>query len=112
MSSSFGLAQVSALTLWLLAQGAYQAMDFKAERSRIAQTNIVCAEPMPGERTLLDEFVTRLHPPVLGQLVRVVFDKMQLAGEAGSLLKIEADLVDAVTEAKKQWLTRPKAEQL
>ena len=37
---------------------------------------------------------------------------MQLAGEAGSLLRIEADIADAVAEAKKQWLTRPKAEQL
>jgi hypothetical protein len=37
---------------------------------------------------------------------------MQLAGEAGSLLKIEADLADAIAEAKEQWLTRPKAEQL
>jgi hypothetical protein len=44
--------------------------------------------------------------------VRAVFDKMQLAGEAGSLLKIEEDLADAVAEAKKQWLTRPKREQL
>ena len=67
---------------------------------------------MPGERALLDEFVTKLHPPVLGQLVRAVFDKMQIAGEAGSLLKIEADLADAVVDAKKQWLTRPRAEQL
>ena len=37
---------------------------------------------------------------------------MQLAGEAGSLLRIEADIADAVAEAKKQWLTRAKAEQL
>jgi hypothetical protein len=104
--------QIAALTLWLRAQRVYQSMDFKADRPRIARTNIVCAEPMPGERALLDEFVTGLHPPVLGQLVRMVFDKMQLAGEAGSLLKIEADLADAIAEAKKQWLTRPKAEQL
>jgi hypothetical protein len=67
---------------------------------------------MPGERALLEEFVTKLQPPLLGQLVRVVFDRMQLAGEAGSLLRIEADIADAVAEAKKQWLTRPKAEQL
>ena len=105
-------SQIAALTLWLRAQRAYQAMDFKADRPRIAQTNIVCAEPMPGERALLEEFVTKLQPPILGQLVRVVFDRMQLAGEAGSLLRIEADIADAVAEAKKQWLTRPKAEQL
>jgi hypothetical protein len=95
-------SQIAALTLWLRAQRAYQAMDFKADRPRIAQTNIVCAEAMPGERALLEEFVTKLQPPILGQLVRVVFDRMQLAGEAGSLLRIEADIADAVAEAKKQ----------
>jgi hypothetical protein len=105
-------SQIAALTLWLRAQRAYQTMDFKADRPRIAQTNIVCAEPMPGEKALLEEFVTKLQPPILGQLVRVVFERMQLAGEAGSLLRIEADIADAVAEAKKQWLTRPKAEQL
>jgi hypothetical protein len=67
---------------------------------------------MPGERALLEEFVTELQPPILGQLVRVGFGRMQLAGEAGSLLRIEADIADAIAEAKKQWLTRPKAEQL
>jgi hypothetical protein len=56
--------------------------------------------------------VTKLQPPILGQLVRVVFNKMQLAGEAGSLLRIGADIADAIAEVKKQWLTRPpKAEQ-
>jgi hypothetical protein len=64
------------------------------------------------ERALLEEFVTKLQPSILGQLVRVVFDRMQLAGEAGSLLRIGADIADAVAEVKKQWLTRPpKAEQ-
>ena len=63
-------------------------------------------------RALLEEFVTKLQPPILGQLVRVVFDRMQLAEEAGSLLRIGADIADAVAEAKKQWPTRPKAEQL
>jgi hypothetical protein len=67
---------------------------------------------MPGERALLEEFVTELQPPILRQLVRVVFDRMQLAGEAGSLLRIEADIADAVAEAKQQWLARPKTEQL
>lgn len=39
-------SQIDALTLWRRAQRAYQAMDFKADRPIIAQTNIVCAEPM------------------------------------------------------------------
>lgn len=56
--------------------------------------------------------MTKLQPLILGQLVRVVFDRMQLAGEAGSLFRIEADITDAIAEVKKQWLSRPpKAEQ-
>ena len=37
---------------------------------------------------------------------------MKLAGEAGSLLKIEEEIKDAVAEAKRQWLEGPKPEQL
>jgi hypothetical protein len=37
---------------------------------------------------------------------------MELAGEAGSLLKIEEEIDDALAAAKKQWLAGPKPEQL
>src|SRR5262249_2911135 len=47
----------------------------------------------------------------LGQLVEVVFDKMKLAGEAGSLLKIEEEIIAAVAVAKQQWLAGPVAGQ-
>ena len=67
---------------------------------------------MPGEKDMLQEFITTLEPKVLGQLVEVVFDEMQLASEAGSLLKIEEELRDAIAEAKRQWLQTPKQEQL
>ena len=59
---------------------------------------------MPGEEDMRREFTDDLKPRVLGQLVDVVFDKMKLAGEAGSLLKIDEEIKDAVAEAKKQWL--------
>ena len=36
---------------------------------------------------------------------------MKLAGEAGSLLKIEEEIKDTVAEARKQWLDGPKPEQ-
>jgi len=36
---------------------------------------------------------------------------MTLAGEAGSLLKIEEEITDAVAAAKRQWLQDPKPEQ-
>ena len=97
-------AQIAALALWLRCQRAYQEMGLKKDRPKITRSNFVCAEPMPGEAQILNEFVGQLEPKLLGQVVEVVFDKMKLAGEAGSLLKIEEEIRDAVAAAKKQWV--------
>ncbi|MFQ5615770.1 MAG: Eco57I restriction-modification methylase domain-containing protein, partial [Anaerolineales bacterium] len=106
-------AQIAALALWLRAQRAYQTLRLPpAGRPRITKTNVITAEPMPGDDALLDEFVATLHPPLLGELVRVVFEKMKLAGEAGTLLKIEEELTGAIADARRQWAARPKNEQL
>ena len=51
---------------------------------------------MPGEEDMLKEFTAGLFPRVLGQLVEVIFDRMKLAGEAGSLLKIEEEIKNAL----------------
>ena len=105
--------QIAGLALWLRCQRAYKELELKAgERPPITRTNIVCAEPMPGEKELLEEFVQGLYPRLLGQLVRVVFEKMKLAGEAGSLLKIEEEISGAIAEAKKLWHNIPKKEQM
>ena len=66
---------------------------------------------MPGEKDVLRDFASGLEPTVLGQLVEVVFDKMRLAGEAGSLLKIEEEIQSAVEEARNQCQAGPKPEQ-
>ena len=82
-------AQIAAMALWMRAQRAWN--DFgvrRADRPLVTRTNIVVAEPMPGERDLLEEFCRSLAPDVAG-LVRQVFEDMQLAGEAGTLLRIE-----------------------
>ncbi len=79
--------------------------------ARITKANIVCAEPMPGEEDMLREFVQGLNPPLLGALVQNIFEKMKLAGQAGSLLKIETEIQATIARAKQQWLTRPKDEQ-
>ncbi|QDT24367.1 BREX-1 system adenine-specific DNA-methyltransferase PglX [Gimesia chilikensis] len=96
-------SQIAALALWLRCQRAYQDMGLKKDRPTITRSNFVCAEPMPGEEQMLKEFVGQLEPKVLGQVVEVVFDKMKLAGEAGSLLKIEEEIRDAIREAKRQY---------
>lgn len=105
-------SQIAALALWLRCQRAYQNMGLKSDRPQITRSNFVCAEPMPGEDQMLKDFVWQLEPKLLGQLVEVVFDKMKLAGEAGSLLKIEEEIRSAVAKAKAQWIQRPIAEQL
>ncbi len=100
-------SQIAALALWLRCQRAYQEMGLKKDRLKITRSNFVCAEPMPGEEQMLKEFVSQLEPKLLGQVVEVVFDKMKLAGDAGSLLRIEEEIRGAVAEARKQWLAGP-----
>jgi hypothetical protein len=97
-------SQIAALALWLRCQRAYQDMGLKKDRPKITRSNLVCAEPMPGEQAMLKEFVGLLEPKLLGQLVEVVFDRMKLAGEAGSLLKIEEEIREAILVAKKQYV--------
>jgi hypothetical protein len=105
--------QIASLALWLRAQRSYQEIGLKQDqRPRITRSNIVCAEPMPGEEELLEEFTQTLNPPLIGQLVKTVFNKMKLAGEAGSLLRIEDELRDAIQAAKKQMDEQPSEEQL
>ncbi|QLA17321.1 BREX-1 system adenine-specific DNA-methyltransferase PglX [Desulfolutivibrio sulfoxidireducens] len=104
--------QIAALALWLRAQKTWKKLGLKANgRPRIARSNIVTAEPMPGEDDMRREFTTGLKPRVLGQIVDEVFEKMKLAGEAGSLLQIEEEIKDAVAAAGKQWREGPKPEQ-
>ncbi|HRS17558.1 MAG TPA: hypothetical protein P5234_15085 [Thermoanaerobaculaceae bacterium] len=91
-------AQIAALALWMRAQRAFKDLGIGRDaRPRIHKTNIVVAEPMPGEPELRREFVATLDPK-LGTLVERVFERMELAGEAGSLLRIEDDIRDSVRE--------------
>ena len=111
-------AQIAGLSLWLRSQKSWQAQGLKPkDRPQIRRSNIVCAEPMPGEEALLSEFIeTHLsataEQQLVGQLVRRVFAAMTLAGEAGSLLQIEQEISDDIQLAKRQWLNRPAVEQL
>jgi len=82
--------QIAALALWPRCHRAYQELGLKSEeRPKITRSNIVCAEPIPGETDRLKEFPSALQPKALGQLVEAVFEKMKLAGEAASKVKFE-----------------------
>ena len=92
-------AQIASLALWMRAQRAYKDSGIGRDaRLPVQKTNIVTAEPMPGEMELRREFVASLDEPSLRKLVERVFDQMELAGEAGTLLRIENEIRRAVRE--------------
>jgi hypothetical protein len=108
--------QIAGLSLWLRSQRAWQQAGVKPDdRPRITHSNLVCAEPMPGEKVLLREFVEQQFPageqPAFAFLLEKVFDQMTLAGEAGSLLRIEEEIRAAIGEAKRVWREGPRHEQ-
>ena len=89
-------AQIAALATWMRAQRGFRDSGIsRGDRPAIEKTNIVVAEPMPGEPELRREFIATLDPK-LGRLVGRVFECMELAGEAGSLLPIESYIRKAV----------------
>lgn len=105
-------AQIASLALWMRAQRAYNDHKIPAQdRPLIARTNIVTAEPMPGDRSMVAEFASTLRPNVLGDLFQRMVEEMRLAGELGSLLKIDHALESAVAAARKQFVDTKKPEQ-
>ena len=103
-------AQIAALALWMRAQRAYNDHQVPApKRPLIGRTNIVTAEPMLGDLTMVAEFASTLRPRVLDELFQRMVDEMRLAGELGSLLKIDRVLESAVAGAREQFV-REKSE--
>lgn len=89
-------AQIASFALWLRAQRSFKAQGIEPrDRPRIRRTNLVVAEPMPGEPELRTRFFASLDPE-LRPLAERVFELMELAGEAGTLLRIEVEIRKAV----------------
>jgi hypothetical protein len=99
--------QIAGLSLWLRAQRAWKSQGLTAtDRPKVERSNVVCAEPMPGDKQQLESFCNTLHPTI-AQMVTAIFEEMKLAGEAGSLLKIEQEISSLVAAAKKQFHDNP-----
>ena len=123
-------AQIAQLALWMRSQRAFHEFGVdRAARPLIRRSNIVIAEPMPGEQDLRDEFLRELKEDRLEQLMRraldipanrrvvankamadslaalveTVWEEMALAGDLGVLLKIERTLNRAVGQARSHW---------
>ena len=66
--------QIAGLSLWLRAQRSWQAQSMKPQqRPQIQRANIVCAEPMPGEKELLQEFTAHCATARLRTVSRTYF---------------------------------------
>lgn len=95
--------QIAAVSLWLRAQKSWdeQGVD-PSERPMIRKSNLVLAEPMPGNKKLLRQLTADLDTP-MKKLVTTVWDKMSIAGEAGLLLKMDKEIDSLVDDVKKNW---------
>jgi hypothetical protein len=98
-------AQIAALALWLRAQRAWKDIGIVAsDRPRIQCTHIVVAEPMPGDALLVDEFAARLDPPLLRDLFKKMVGESRLAGDLGTLLRVEEGIAAELRRARDQFI--------
>jgi hypothetical protein len=93
-------AQVAAFALWAKAQRTLAEHGFRnGDRPPIRRTNIVVAEPMPGDETLARSFADSLDTKLHAALFLKLREEMALAHELGPLLRLEhatAKEVDAL----------------
>src|SRR5207244_5137382 len=70
----------------------------------VRRSNIVVAEPMPGDAALVEEFASRLDPPLLRDLFRKMVSEMRLAGELGTLIPVEEGIAAELHQAREQFV--------
>ncbi len=97
-------AQIAALAIWMRAQRAWQDWGIRAGRPPVTRTHIVVAEPMPGDADLVETFAAQLYPPLLGGLFKKMVGEMRLAGELGTLLRVEEAIAGELRRARQQFV--------
>jgi hypothetical protein len=104
-------AQIAQLALWMRAQHEFKEVGIpRMERPIIRRSNIVIAEPMPGDLKLLDEFAATLRPAIIGTLFKEIVSEMRLAGEMGPLLQIERILAVSIEKTRNAFIEYQKHE--
>ncbi|MFW5777350.1 MAG: Eco57I restriction-modification methylase domain-containing protein [Spirochaetota bacterium] len=89
--------QIAGMTLWLRAHRWWQEMGLdRGARPTIRRFNLATAQPMPGEQEFYAEFLETLSPKSLQKIAGVVWEELKLAGEVGSLLKVERSIAREV----------------
>lgn len=100
-------AQIAALALWLRAQRAWKDASVAADdRPQIRRTNIVVAEPIPGDTEMVEEFAQQLDPPLLADLFKKMVDETRLAADLGTLARLEEGIAGELQRARDQLIKR------
>lgn len=99
-------AQIAPLALWMRAHRAWGKIP-RGDRPRIERTNIVVAEPIPGDEAMRAEVAAKL-PAGMRPIFAMVLDEMALAGDAGTLLRVERSIADAVATARQDLGAMPR----
>lgn len=95
--------QIAALSLWLRAQQSWSKLEVpREERPVIERSHLVLAEPMPGNKRMLKLLTDQLDKPMQRLLVKI-WEKMQYAGEAGLLIKMEKEIEEEIEDLRKNW---------
>ncbi len=91
--------QLASLVLYLKARGAHP-------EARIERVNVVCAEPMPGNRESFEAFLAKrlgTEDGVLPRILREIWGALELAGEVGSVLELDEQISGAVRRELEAW---------
>ena len=59
---------------------------------------------MPGDVVLFDEFAARLDPPLLRDLFKKMVGESRLAGELGTLLRVEDGIAVELRRSREQFV--------
>jgi len=85
-------AQIAALALWLRAHRPSGELGIaRTQRPAVRRTNIVVAEPLPADTDTAEAFFSSLEAP-LDDVARDLISIMELAGDAGTLLRVESEI--------------------
>ena len=98
-------AQIAALALWLRAQRAWKDLGVAASRAAAHPAHAHRRGRADARRRgARREFAARLDPPLLRDLFRKMVAESRLAGELGTLLRVEDGIAAELHRAREQFV--------
>lgn len=94
--------QLSALALYLKAKAL-------SPQAHITDSNLACADVLPLDGDRLGTFLgeARFTRPIYERLIRALWDRLQDVSQLGSLLRLERDIGDLISEERARYEKAP-----